>query len=161
MAKREVIGLKDGGWWVWLCGAPAMIVGTEAEARDLIIRSWINSPGADHSLTIACPDIRVVWNDPLPEGEDSHKGIFMDVNLVSHRGVPRKTVPHFTAKQLKKREAGWQACYETMRFGHELSWPAQYQAALADSEVLVLRRLGRQKMNTLNQLDLRWPSGKV
>lgn len=160
MARRKVIGLRDGGWWVWLRGAPAVIVKTEAEARALMAKSAQDFPEAEHSSSIACPDIRVVWDDPLPGGQDFHKGVFADVNLVLHRGIPRKTVPFFTEKQLAAKEAGWIRCQKDIAFGQKFSWSAQYRAAIEDVETLVIKRLGRQRISTLDQLDRRWPSAQ-
>lgn len=157
MAKRRVVDLKDGGWWVWLLGRPAIKVKTEAEARDVMIRSYHDEPDLDHLESFASTVVLVLWSDPLPEGEDHHKSVILDINLVCHRGVIRKTVPDFPKGMLAKLSKGWEFDEGDMDAGHPLSWPEQHRAALADPEVLLIRKLRRQGKTILDQLDERWP----
>lgn len=158
MAKRRVVNLIDGGWWVWLCGASAQIVASESDARELMARSFEADPHAEHDITVACPAVKVVWSDPLPPGEDHHKIVLLPIHLILHRGVPRKTMPPMTSREVKAMNKSW--AFEDGDFAadHPLGWLELSRQAINDPEVLVLRKLGRQRITPADQLDRRWPA---
>jgi hypothetical protein len=156
-SKRKVVGLLDGGWWVWLLGSPAIKVSTEGEARQLFEASFRDNPGADHSQSIGCQGFKIVWSDRLPLGEDHHKVVFSPVCMVAHRGMARLTLEPYSPTRFERVYGSWLRDKHCMTFGHPLSPPEIIKSALDNPDILKLRRLGRQRKTMLDQLDEYWP----
>lgn len=149
MAKRQAVALREV-WWVWIGEEPAVSVASEEAARQLLLSS-----GRDYSLgnsmgrsDMACAVAEIIWNEPLPDGQDYHKVVVSPSHLILHAGCVRRMIQRLTPSKLASVTNGWPA-----KPGVPAWWPEQYNAALNDPNTLVLR--GRR--SAITQLAERWP----
>jgi hypothetical protein len=150
MAKRQVLGISEA-WWVWVGEQPAVRVKDASEAHALLIAEGkdYRLPNSDKRPDFACPVAEILWSDPLPVGQAFHKTVISPVETILLNGNLRRIVGYMSPSRYTRTVRSW------FDSGPGLyAWlPAQYDSAIADPEVLVLR--GRKSI--IDQLLSRWP----
>lgn len=138
MAKRKIVS-STVVWWVWLNQAPAIEVATEAEAARLINERGREFTGEDTPhFDVASAVQKIVWDEPLPNGQEFHRVLTEPTTMINYRGQARKILPRITPSRLKRMPA---------------SWIELYEASANDSTVMPV--LPRIKL--IEQLAARWP----
>lgn len=133
----KVVKLREV-WWLWLGEASAVSVASEEIAIERLLSEGkeyvvVNSFGRSD---MACAEIEITWDKPLPEGESYHKTVSSPVFVVKHNGIARKCMQRLTPSKLASVSRGWN---DLIKSNLPAWWPDQYRMGITSPEVLILK----------------------